>query len=99
MVNIFLSGTVTNTGTSGSIDPASSVVIIGRPNRMSVLISNDGASTVYLALQDTAVANKGIRLASGGTFEINSDNWYSGTISAITSSGTSSLCVMEMLTD
>jgi hypothetical protein len=100
MPNVFLSGSATNTSISGSVGPAASVVIVN-PNaaRMSLDIVNDGASAVYLSLGKVAVAGNGIRLnSSGGSFEINSTNLYTGTVTAITLSGTTSLTIMEMLT-
>jgi hypothetical protein len=101
MVNLFLSGTVTNN--SGTVGIVSSQIVGANPNRHSVYIVNDGSNEVYLALQGTAQRNRGVRINASGssdsTFEINSNNLYAGTISAISSSGTVNVTILEMLTN
>jgi len=99
MVNVYLSGTVANEdgNTSGSVGPVTSEAVAQNHNRMCLTLVNDGPSTVYLGIGARAEINKGVRLnANGGSYEINSLNLSTGTVNAITSSGTSSLCVMEM---
>lgn len=97
MVNVFLSGSVANSSFSGSVGPVSRVIISPNYNRMSLSMTNDGANTVYLSLGKVAVAGNGVRLNSnGGSFEIHSSNLYQGTVCAVTTSGTSAICFVEM---
>jgi hypothetical protein len=55
-----------------SIGGTSKVAIAANPNRICVILSNNHATEVlYIAIGDTAVVNKGIRLnAVGGSVQI-----------------------------
>jgi hypothetical protein len=88
------SGAVTNT--NAAVSGTSAQVLAGNGFRVYAAIVNDGANVVYLGLGEAAVAGEGIRLnASGGSYEINSQNLYLGAVNAITTSGTSTLTVVE----
>lgn len=67
--------------------------------RSWLLLVNDGSNTVYChkaSTSTTLTAEEGIRLnASGGSYEINGENLYQGTVSCLTNSGTSSLTLSE----
>lgn len=93
-INSF-SGTMRN----GSVAITSTTVAVATSTtRAWLLIVNDGANTVYCSKAATATASEGIRLnASGGSYEINAENQYQGTISCVTSGGTvtSTLTVSE----
>jgi len=109
MVNVFLSGTVSNTSvstsgtiagvyTGGSVGPVSYVVMDKNADRMGATFVNDGSNVVYLCLGGIATIG-GIRLnAAGGSYEINSTNLFTGQVSAITSSGTTDIVMMESKT-
>ncbi len=86
------------TNSSVAVTSTSRAVLSGGGGgRQYAKITNDSDYVVYLALGSTATVNSGIRLnASGGTYEIDSNNLYVGTISAIsTTSTTSTLTTVE----
>lgn len=88
--------TSVSTSTSVSVSTTSATMLATNSNRNSAVLVNDGSNIVYLSLGTTAVANQGIRLnASGGSYEINTENLYVGVINGITSSGTSTLTLIE----
>lgn len=94
MPNIYIQNNATNT--SGTVGIVSSVLLNPNESRQSATITNDGVRAVYLAFGSTATTNQGIRLnASGGAYEINMHNMYTGTVAAITTTGTVSCCIME----
>ena len=101
MVNVYLSGTVSNTSVSGSVGPASaSTIVSANAKRMSLVLINDGANTAYISLGASAVSGNGIRLnPAGASYEINGSNLYTGYVSAITTSGTTRFTIMEMSTE
>lgn len=82
---------------SAVVATSSSVVLPANNNRKLVTLVNRGQQIVYLNFGNSAVANAGISLNPGGSSyvlniqEIN----YKGAISAIVSSGNSSLEIME----
>ena len=79
-----------------SVGGTTTKVLDANTARRFVEIVNDSDETVYLALGDAAVMNKGIRLnASGGSFSINALNLYQGIIHAICSSGGKNITVVE----
>ena len=63
-------------------------------DRLALIISNEGAKDVWLALGTTAVAKEGIFLKSGG------EPWvlqgYSGAVSVIAGEGESNICFVEI---
>lgn len=74
----------------------STVVLETNPKRVGATFVNDSDETIYLQKVVPAVASKGIRLnASGGTYEINLSNPFTGRIEAICASGGKNLCVVE----
>jgi len=86
----------TATNTAVSVGAASTAILSANSTRLFAILVNDSDEEIYLALGDTAVMNEGIRLnASGGSFEINSNNLYTGAITAICTSGGKVLTVVE----
>lgn len=76
---------VTNTAVACGTSDA--VVLATSTGRQYVAITNTSATPVYLALGAAAVGSRGIYLgASGGAFEINQDNLFTGAIHCIASS-------------
>lgn len=66
------------------------------PARSYCLIQNDSDTAIYLGLGFPVAVNQGIRInASGGYFEINRINPYTGRIFAITSAATKKVMVTE----
>ena len=59
------------------------VVLEANPRRIGATIQNDSAvDVIYLAKGDVAAVNTGIRLnAAGGSYELNHNNLWLGTIS------------------
>lgn len=79
-----------------SVGSSTTKVLDANTSRRFVKIVNDSSEVIYLALGDTAVLNKGIRLsASGGSFSINALNLYQGIIHAICTSGSKNITVVE----
>ncbi len=71
------------------------VLAINR-NRIGALFCNDSDTVIYLALDNVAAINSGIRLnANGGAYEINFTNLYRGPVSAITTAANKVLTVVE----
>jgi hypothetical protein len=67
-----------------SVTNASQTALASDTARKYALFVNDSDSTIYLFLGATAVASQGIRInASGGTYEINQSNMYTGQVCAI----------------
>ena len=88
----------TNLATTGkvTVGAVSTAVLAALAARHFAQFVNDSDETIYLDLSDTAVMNEGIRLnASGGSFEINWTNLYTGAIAAICASGGKNLTVTE----
>lgn len=92
----WISGT---TNSSSTVSNSASSVVSDNTGRLYLSLVNDGANVVYLhfiATSTGVVAQEGIRLsATGGSFEIDANNLYLGEIYAITSSGTSTLTIVE----
>lgn len=75
------------TNTSVACGTSDTLVLATSSGRQYVAITNTSATPVYLALGTTAVGSNGIYLgASGGAFEINQDNLFTGAIHCIASS-------------
>lgn len=85
--------------TDANITDESQQVLGANPDRLHVILVNNGNNTVYLGFGENkpAVANKGVRLnRSGGALTIDWINLYQGRITAICASGeTSSLTILE----
>lgn len=66
------------------VTTSSQQALASNSSRRFAYIQNDSDTTIYCNLGSTAVANQGIRLnASGGYFEINSTDSYTGAINCI----------------
>lgn len=83
------------TNTTATATPATSIIIATSTARQYVAVVNSGLVDTYLSLGPTAVLGSGILLkASGGSYEIMEENLYTGAISAITSSGTTTFSIV-----
>jgi len=67
----------------------SALVLAANGSRNYALITNDSDVIIYLGLGFTAVDNKGIRLAVGGSYKIDLSNLFRGAIYGIAISGSS----------
>lgn len=86
----------TCTGTGPTIAATSTSALAANTSRKYAVFVNDSDEAIYLGLGAAAVLNKGIRLnASGGSYEINALNLFTGIVYAICTSGNKILCVME----
>lgn len=87
----------TATNTFQTIGIVSTPVLAANPSRKFVVLTNDSAANIYIALGPTAVVGSGILLvANGGSFEITLMNLYTGEISAISAvAGSRNLTVVE----
>lgn len=84
------------TNTKVTIGSTLTTVLALKSTRRYASFVNDSDETIYLSLGATATMNKGIRLnANGGVFEIRKGNGYNGIITAICSSGSKNLTVVE----
>lgn len=84
------------TNSSVTVGSSSTSVLSENTSRNFVEIVNDSDEVVYLKLGSGATLNSGIRLnANGGSFWINKDNLYTGAITAICSSGSKNITVVE----
>lgn len=84
--------------TSGSVTVGnvSTAVLAANRNRKSATFVNDSDEAIYLQLGAAAVLNEGIRLnASGGSYEINHTNLFTGAVNSICTSGGKNLTVTE----
>lgn len=86
--NIFFT---VSTSSAVTVGITSTFLLATSTERQYCAIVNDGSNPIYLSFNDVpAVANSGLRLnASGGSFEIDSNNLYKGALRAIASGGTS----------
>lgn len=82
-----------------NVGTGSTPVLDADVSRRTVILTNDGANIIYVALQTTdqpptAVVNKGLRLnANGGTVTLDE---FTGAIAAIALTGATNLCVVEI---
>ena len=84
-------GTITVAATSTAVVAAST-----RNNRHCIDITNDSDTTIYLALGEAAVVNKGIRLnANGGSWTSNANSVWQGTVNAISAVASKKLVYVE----
>lgn len=82
---------------SSTIGTTAIDVLSASTTRQYAFFSNDGDANIYLFLgaSTTAEVGKGIRLnSSGGSYEINGNNLYTGIVSAISSSSDQNLTVV-----
>lgn len=69
--------------TSVSVNPNASVEVApANVARQYLVISNNGASSVYLTLGSGATLNSGILISASSTYTIDADALYTGTITA-----------------
>jgi len=88
--------TASEAGKGVSVGSSTTTVLAANASRVAATFVNDSNETIYLRLGATAVMNEGVRLnAGGGCYEINQLNLYTGTVTAICSSGSKVLCVTE----
>lgn len=75
-----------------TVGVTSTTVLAANENRNFAAFVNDSDETMYLALGAAAVLHKGIRMnASGGSYEINATNMFTGVVYAICASGSKKL--------
>ena len=90
----FSSITHTSTSTSAS---ANIKLLDSDADRQYALIENDSDTIVYVGLtsaSSTVVANTGIRInASGGTYEIDQDNLYTGEVWMATTTASKNILI------
>lgn len=90
-----VSNTTKPTNASSSALTTSTLLVATSTSRNYLLITNDSANTVYLGLGAAAVSGKGIRLASGTSFEMKSgQNLFTAAIWGI-STATSNVTYIE----
>lgn len=71
-----------------TVGAVSTAVLAANPDRTFATFVNDSAGVIYLCLGDPAALTSGIRLnATGGAFEINATNLYTGAVTAICAGG------------
>ena len=81
------------TNTKITVGATSTSVLSVNAARIMVMLVNDSDEVIYVNLSGTAVMNEGIRLnANGGTLV---ESEYTGAITAICSSGSKNLTVVE----
>lgn len=88
----------TATNASSTVATTSRVIVNANVARQYLAIVNDGDQDVYLNFRATSTAGTGIRLnANGGAYEmdITSSNVYVGPVSAVTSTSTSAVTIIE----
>ena len=67
-----------------NVTTSSGELVASNSSREYAAIVNDSDTDIYLALGQTAVANRGIRINSGGgSYEINWQNLFTGAINGI----------------
>lgn len=75
-----------------SVGTASTAVLSADDNRKWAALYNSSDEAIYLGMGAAAVANKGIYLAaSGGSYIIDENNRFTGSINAICASGSKNL--------
>lgn len=83
-------------GTSPTASTSDAVALAANASRKFAVITNRGASDVYLAFGVAAEVGKGIYLkAAGGSLVIDRNNLFLGAVHCIATSGTSALSVAE----
>lgn len=80
--------------TTATVTNASTAVLAANERRRYASISNSGASGVWLAFGQAAVVGEGVYIPpNGGSYIIEGQNRWKGTVFGITAAG-SSLCGM-----
>jgi len=97
-IGVQLVGGISSVNQEGKISVGNTKtgVIAANSSRRFAIFVNDSDEDIYLSLGNNAAMNEGIRLnSSGGYFEINGTNLYTGSVTAICSSGTKNLTYTE----
>jgi len=90
--NLFASATNSSVAVSAS---TSTTIMSFNGNRQFASVCNNGANTVYLSFNAAAVVAKGYILNSTDCFEINNTKNYTGSITGIATSSTSTVTIIE----
>lgn len=92
----FETRTRTATSTGVTVGSSTTEVLASNPDRKSATIVNASDEVVYLQLGAAAVSGEGIYLAaSGGAFNIDKNNLFTGAINGICASGGKVVTVTE----
>lgn len=96
MTNVnHLYGTITTS--NATVTTSTTAVVAANGWRKYCVLVNSGTNPVFLALGVAAVADKGIYLApSGGRYEINEQNLFTGAINGIAVGGDSNVTITEV---
>ena len=95
-VVVGMEGVASSITGSVSVGNTKTGVIASNTDRKFAVFTNDSNEVIYLSLGNDAVMNMGIRLnASGGAYEINQTNLYTGSVTAICNTGTKNLTFSE----
>ena len=79
-----------------AVDATTTEILAANAQRLYALVVNDSNETIYLALGVEAELHKGIRLnANGGSYEIDSNNFFIGAINGISTSGSKNVTIVE----
>lgn len=91
------SGFSAMSATRPGVNNTSSTVLASNTARRYVMIYNQSGATIYIFLgAGTAVVNEGIRLVNNASYEITSDNLFTGAIQAVkTGAATVNLDIFE----
>lgn len=84
------------TPTSVSVTTSSTELLAANTNRKWCVLTNVGNKDVFLAIDATALVNKGILLGKGGgSIQMGADIMSTGALNGITASGTASVLIQE----
>lgn len=90
--NRFQQSVVTNTHVSVSAS-TSTLVLAGTGGRQFVALSNDSSNNIYCFFGDAATVDNGILLSANGVMTLDYANLYTGDISCIAKTATSTLTI------
>ncbi len=79
---------------SVTIGSTSTSVMAANASRIEMILTNDSDEVIYISFSGTAVMNKGIRLNANGGIITNTS--YKGAVTAICSSGSKNLAIIEI---
>ena len=86
----------TATNLVATVGTANTAVLPETIGRKTAVLVNDSNNKIYLRLGNVATTGMGVTLMpNGGAYEINWQNMFTGTISAMNNTGWSPLSVME----
>lgn len=79
-----------------TVGATSTAVVSANTDRIGLILTNDSDEVIYLAFGAAAVLNQGARLnAGGGSCTLDRNLGYTGAVTAICTSGSKNLCVVE----